>query len=109
MQVPNTKRKYEDHNHTSHLHRLQWDTIKNFDVGSFIGTAASETMGQEGDGQEGKAVKASHFRPGLEEELLLLNWTSAPCRRHSNTAPPLSRQPARERITADISISCYLV
>ncbi|KAG8314057.1 hypothetical protein J6590_101320 [Homalodisca vitripennis] len=42
---------------------------------------------------------------GLEEELLLLNWTSAPCRRHSKTAPPLSRQPAQERITVDISIS----
>ncbi|KAG8256472.1 hypothetical protein J6590_067751 [Homalodisca vitripennis] len=39
MQVPSTNHKYEDHNHTSHQHRLQWDTNKNVDVGSFIGTA----------------------------------------------------------------------
>ncbi|KAG8264992.1 hypothetical protein J6590_105170, partial [Homalodisca vitripennis] len=39
MQVTSTNHKYEDHNHTSHQHRVKWDTNKNGVVGSFIGTA----------------------------------------------------------------------
>ncbi|KAG8297085.1 Ubiquitin-conjugating enzyme subunit [Homalodisca vitripennis] len=56
---------------------------------------------------KGKDKEYENIIRGLEEELLLLNWTSAPCRRHSNTAPSLSNQPDRERITVDISISCF--
>ncbi|KAG8281953.1 hypothetical protein J6590_048070 [Homalodisca vitripennis] len=39
MQVQSINHKYEDHNHTSHQHRLQWDTNKNVDVCCFMGTA----------------------------------------------------------------------
>ncbi|KAG8304466.1 hypothetical protein J6590_092828 [Homalodisca vitripennis] len=39
MQIPSTDKECEDNKHTSHQHRLQWDTNKNGDVGSFtVGT-----------------------------------------------------------------------
>ncbi|KAG8266685.1 hypothetical protein J6590_066253 [Homalodisca vitripennis] len=43
MQVTSTNHKYEDHNHTSHQHRVKWDTNKNGVVGSFIGTAWNDS------------------------------------------------------------------
>ncbi|KAG8269483.1 hypothetical protein J6590_106505 [Homalodisca vitripennis] len=36
---PNISHEYENHNHTLHYHKLKWDTNKDEDFGSFIGTA----------------------------------------------------------------------